>query len=433
MRLPAEKIKEAILNPDPELREAAVYYFARSYSPDPTLMPLVIQAFERFGLQAFEIYSFLDDLVQTEESVAWLIREIERVNPDADERSSDFFTACVGALRHADAALLNPHHATIERMQRLDDNSKKIIAQRIFISSLAPDVLWDDLTDFCERQDREDASSDEEEFGEVIADALSFFPDQCAAKVLDILKQGEKVSGWLEFMCVRIAGRIHLEPAIPCLIDLLEDADRWSCDEALWELKRIGTDSVVEQLASRYAAGGNGLRLPIAGLLEDIHSDLSVQTCLNLLEKEQDPELRGSLIESILMNFSPAGIEPARQFVLSTPKNPETLEVRHALLVASKMMGVQFPEFDAWAEDSKTDREFRRDWYKDHPLVLLANSFEERDDELSWEDEEIEGLIADERAETIVRHGPRVGRNDPCPCGSGKKYKKCCMKKGVAR
>jgi hypothetical protein len=26
-----------------------------------------------------------------------------------------------------------------------------------------------------------------------------------------------------------------------------------------------------------------------------------------------------------------------------------------------------------------------------------------------------------------VRHaGPRIGRNDPCPCGSGKKYKKCC-------
>jgi SEC-C motif-containing protein len=22
--------------------------------------------------------------------------------------------------------------------------------------------------------------------------------------------------------------------------------------------------------------------------------------------------------------------------------------------------------------------------------------------------------------------GPKVGRNDPCPCGSGKKYKKCC-------
>jgi preprotein translocase subunit SecA len=28
--------------------------------------------------------------------------------------------------------------------------------------------------------------------------------------------------------------------------------------------------------------------------------------------------------------------------------------------------------------------------------------------------------------QTIVRQAPRVGRNDPCPCGSGKKYKKCC-------
>jgi preprotein translocase subunit SecA len=29
------------------------------------------------------------------------------------------------------------------------------------------------------------------------------------------------------------------------------------------------------------------------------------------------------------------------------------------------------------------------------------------------------------RVKTIVRDTPRVGRNDPCPCGSGKKYKKC--------
>ncbi|MGQ9733412.1 MAG: SEC-C metal-binding domain-containing protein, partial [Candidatus Zipacnadales bacterium] len=25
-----------------------------------------------------------------------------------------------------------------------------------------------------------------------------------------------------------------------------------------------------------------------------------------------------------------------------------------------------------------------------------------------------------------VVKGRKVGRNDPCPCGSGKKYKKCC-------
>lgn len=28
--------------------------------------------------------------------------------------------------------------------------------------------------------------------------------------------------------------------------------------------------------------------------------------------------------------------------------------------------------------------------------------------------------------QTVVRTAPKAGRNDPCPCGSGKKYKKCC-------
>lgn len=31
---------------------------------------------------------------------------------------------------------------------------------------------------------------------------------------------------------------------------------------------------------------------------------------------------------------------------------------------------------------------------------------------------------------TIKRHDKHVGRNDPCPCGSGKKFKACCRKIG---
>ena len=32
------------------------------------------------------------------------------------------------------------------------------------------------------------------------------------------------------------------------------------------------------------------------------------------------------------------------------------------------------------------------------------------------------------KQQTVVREGKKVGRNDPCPCGSGKKYKQCCGK-----
>ena len=32
------------------------------------------------------------------------------------------------------------------------------------------------------------------------------------------------------------------------------------------------------------------------------------------------------------------------------------------------------------------------------------------------------------KGHTVVRDQPKVGRNDPCSCGSGKKFKKCCGK-----
>ena len=36
--------------------------------------------------------------------------------------------------------------------------------------------------------------------------------------------------------------------------------------------------------------------------------------------------------------------------------------------------------------------------------------------------------MGDSKPKTIKRQAAKVGRNDPCPCGSGKKYKKCCGK-----
>jgi len=48
------------------------------------------------------------------------------------------------------------------------------------------------------------------------------------------------------------------------------------------------------------------------------------------------------------------------------------------------------------------------------------------DDELLDEDEYNPGYYQDEDTETIFRYSTKIGRNDPCPCGSGKKFKRCC-------
>ena len=37
-----------------------------------------------------------------------------------------------------------------------------------------------------------------------------------------------------------------------------------------------------------------------------------------------------------------------------------------------------------------------------------------------------DGSVSEE-ADALAAAVPKVGRNDPCPCGSGKKFKKCCL------
>ena len=36
-------------------------------------------------------------------------------------------------------------------------------------------------------------------------------------------------------------------------------------------------------------------------------------------------------------------------------------------------------------------------------------------------------LIAYQNRKPSIRENKKIGRNDPCPCGSGKKFKHCCM------
>lgn len=45
-----------------------------------------------------------------------------------------------------------------------------------------------------------------------------------------------------------------------------------------------------------------------------------------------------------------------------------------------------------------------------------------------FDDEKRKEIKKDFNRSKIVVKGEKVGRNDPCPCGSGKKYKKCCGK-----
>ena len=74
---------------------------------------------------------------------------------------------------------------------------------------------------------------------------------------------------------------------------------------------------------------------------------------------------------------------------------------------------------------------------KQELVVRLKNGYPTTEREAAAFDERQERNLqkfAEQAGITIgrkKREGPKIGRNDPCPCGSGKKYKQCCMRKGT--
>jgi hypothetical protein len=434
MRLSVEEIKAAILHPDLEVREAAVFYFSKSHSDDPAVMPLVIEAVKRYGLDAFFTYSFLIGLSHTTESVAWLIHQIEHANYSPHEYEEHVAAAFRMALLRCKPELLKHHENAIQAMVKLDEATRNEIKDRIEVGSMTGEIIWAALHDFCESMDDDESfSSDNYDHARYLANALASYGEQYRSRILEYLDTPGDAIGWLEVFAVIAAGAMRLEAAIPWLVDTLEDLDTYACQEAHSALEKIGGDSVVQALVERYSSEGE-LNIAVVAILENIHSDRSVEACLGLLADEKDEFLRGFILEALLVNFESAAIEPARQHVLTCEKSPNVLEVRMALLVACRLLNERFPEFDAWLEDSKHDTEFRKEWYKDHPLRKIADLVESDDDDF---DDDFDGFGGDEPTDveetppTTIRRGERVGRNDPCPCGSGKKYKKCCLGKAT--
>jgi uncharacterized protein YchJ len=88
------------------------------------------------------------------------------------------------------------------------------------------------------------------------------------------------------------------------------------------------------------------------------------------------------------------------------------------------MEGLRLEFLSAPIEDAALEMEGRtkseEDWEE-------AAQWQEEDEEEDWHDEpRLDPSQAEALGGTVRREGPKVGRNDSCPCGSGKKYKKCC-------
>lgn len=440
MRYPEDKIKEAILHPDIEIRDRAARYFAKSHSTDKSIMPLVIQAVETYGRQneTYQLIGASRGLPQTERSIAWVIDELN-AEPTATLPNYAYNLSMV--LLEAEPALLLPRESAILEARHFLDDLREPLSERLRLLSWDFATCWRKLEEFCEENKNKSSAADIS-FAPAyrIVEALARYGQDCGEKVQALLSQkvtdyNENSMMWMEPLLARLAGRARLETTIPQLIaKLLEDGGDILNQECAEALTRIGTPAVLEAVAEAFPTAERHFRIYANGPLEHIHSDLAVATCVRLLAQEKVHDIRRDLAHALLCHFAPEGIEAARQLLLGRKLDFEDGGLRICLLETCTLTGERFPEYDAWLATVKAEKEEHWRRVKElqgDPKGLLLFALEKLTGKKAADVAQARPPLPPP-ARLTLPHQPgarkKVGRNDPCHCGSGKKFKHCCMR-----
>ncbi len=254
----------------------------------------------------------------------------------------------------------------------------------------------------------------------------------------------ELPSWWAPIHATYLLGAIGGASVIPALIQAMEHADAQDCDWVTGEIPsimgRLGaparpllTALLNDRSRSAYLRATAADALAATTLYESADSDSLfglIGACL--ADPTEHDDLRTS-VGNILLDFQRSEYKDA---LLTVARSQERELGRNS------MYPLAFSEDDvteAFAQVTVTLAHYRRDWLDFYTPAAIARRQarweeeaqrgEERDDpESDPLDDDLLDLLP---VEPIVRSEPKIGRNEPCPCGSGKKYKKCCLGKAA--
>jgi hypothetical protein len=416
-RLTDDQIKQGILHEDIDVRFAALHYFSESRSPDTTVMPVVIEALNRFGrAKAFRYIHPIAELAQTEATVQWAIEELGRPEVPLDFGAS--YHHHIGALlADADPRLTQAREKEILAAPGFDEHDRERLLRRLELLGWDEAAMWRELEAICV-EGLKAAHIGETRYGEAqdVVEEMARRGGADIDRMMSVLRQKIEDTGddplvLMEPLMVRLAGALRHEPAIPhILANLREDYDVLS-EECQTALGRIGTHAVLDALREVYLGEEWHVRLYAGGALDRIHSDAAVRLCIDLLEKEPDAELKDHLVSALAGQFSTEGNEAAYRYLKI---DGDSYDAMTSFVVSCALTGQEFPELETWTDEVKGRRERKGGWKTWMPAEEDAP-----DEEFDRPEPALRPIVAEKRA----------GRNDPCPCGSGKKFKKCCLLK----
>jgi|GEM_PF-6095781 len=265
--------------------------------------------------------------------------------------------------------------------------------------------------------------------GELESRANSWIALEVAADAPDIAEGETPVldNFWSVLFAVSIAGKLRLQHTVPTLVKLLSldnDSMNEHVADALVEMSSIHTLQAWEEAYPKLEWHE---RLFLGGTCSHI-SEPGVDAFLQrLLDSEDDPELFIRLMACLSMQPTESATEVCAEFYRDYQDDPEAQEIAENLYTRHIVLAQSHADLKFWQKNcyAEYDRLMKT------KSSLSDFSFPEPDDT----DEEFldeaplrsnSPTPSSKIAEPFIA-APKPGRNDPCPCGSGKKFKKCCF------
>ncbi|WP_318246451.1 SEC-C metal-binding domain-containing protein [Rossellomorea aquimaris] len=385
-----ERVELYFLSENPFVQRYAIEMLEDTYLPCGKTLLTGLRAVDR-GLVSEYPSSVLPNLMYlplNEEGVMEVINRLKSLGNEDDDR---FFY--IQLLLNADTDLLIAYKNEVKSF--VGDGQ---LADIVKLPSLTAEELYKDLADISVYLDNERFNQSLYDHGKRIIKELINKNEIESWEIQAGLQDSvENIDGF-DFNGIFIvysSGELREENVVPQLVNLFKDEDESDTlfEEVANALVKIGTDQVVREV-EKVALFGNTYFYTL-DVLGRIKTKEAEQALLRLFDRTNDVTAKTLIADYLCQQLSTDAI-PKIEALIDEGYDENMLCLEESLYVNCIMNEIKHPKLPMWRK------------------VM---------EEVEYPSMNEPPLIAPQPAQT----GDKVGRNDPCPCGSGKKHKKCCL------
>lgn len=429
-----DQVKPLFLHEDRFVRELAADYFNKSSHRDDELLPLVLEASRRYGVG--ENIRPLQSSTEFPVSVAAVPELLQLLEMCSD---ADDITRFCRILVHAPAHVLNVHSAAIQSSSNIPQETRERLRQRIELAGWSGSALWEELQRFSRSADEDETSNaiDAGYVDDLIA-ALqpADLPD--TATICKLLSSYTADEGdWLETFLVSLVGVRRVREAAPILVEKLTYEGDYLVGATIDALCQIADESILPLIQAKWTGASWSFRLFAYTVIQAVGTPAAEELLLSLLESETDLSLRTAVCTKLCHMISERGVEQVQKQI-NRGYDSMYSNLHDELVPVATVLGINLPDLavrhaNRMARENDINSRLKAMGGPVHHSEFVLPEDELPPGDSSFFDKGV-GLKqfagvpqpATPANEPIRHFEPRVGRNDPCPCGSGKKFKKCC-------